>query len=350
MHETHEIRCPLIIIQFVKSTREDWCSVNALVREGPVELLNRSISIVGSLPDVEERACYDVRLKQEVHPQWGEQYRVLAAMKAVPKDRRSLERYLVKVMPKIGTARARYIIDAFEESTVAVLDSEVAEERLVNEADIPRDAASEALREWRKDRDRRDTELLLLDAGIPMRLAAAITDYFFLFSSQTMAEIIESNPYQLMLVPRVSFRQADQVALNSGVRGDDPRRIYAGAAHVAREKTREGHCYIPLDDLMAATSALLGQSPQAIINALEQSTDNALLVIDEQQRCWPIGILTAEKQAASGLHRLRSVPSPIAYRSGKRATPAPAVVAGVDAWDDDDPPGEHHASVNTRRL
>jgi exodeoxyribonuclease V alpha subunit len=295
------------------------------VREGPEELLNRSISIVGSLPDVEERACYDVRLTREVHHHWGEQYRVVAAMKAVPKDHRSLERYLVKVMPKIGVARARYIIDAFGESTVAVLDSEDAENRLVNEANIPRDAASEALREWRTDRDRRDTELLLLDAGIPMRQAAAIVDYF---APIPITEIIATDPYQMMLVPQVSFRQADQVALNSGVRGDDSRRLYAGAAHVAGQKTREGHCYTPIDDLVAATSTLLGQPPQAIINALEQPTDKALLVIDAQQRCWPLYIIRAEKQTASGLERLRSMPSPITYRLIDKATPVPAPELG----------------------
>jgi hypothetical protein len=95
----HEIRCPLIIIQFVKSTRDDWCSANALVREGPEELLNRSISVVGILPDVEERACYDVRLTREVHHHWGEQYRVLAALKAVPKDHRTALVERLRVTP-----------------------------------------------------------------------------------------------------------------------------------------------------------------------------------------------------------------------------------------------------------
>lgn len=314
-----DIRCPLITIQSVRNTSEndDWCVTHALVREGPDELLNRGITVVGNLPDADVGICYDARLKYTSHPRFGEQYRVLAALKTIPKDHRNLTRYLASVMPGIGPARAGYIVDAFGENTVAILDSEEAGDRLINEVNIPTDVANEAMIGWRKDRDNRHARMVLIDAGVSMRMAAAITTYFGNLNIE-IADIITTAPYRLMEVPRVGFRLADQVALNSGMRGDDPQRLYAGAAHVAEEKTREGHCYTLFPDLVAETSELLGQPAHTIINALMQPTTSALLIVDNEHRCWPVSMLQAETDLARGLYRLRSVPSPLHRQRGRQ--------------------------------
>jgi len=251
-----------------------------------------------------------MRLKHTVHPRYGEQYRVTAALKTLPKDRRNLAKYLANVMPGIGTGRAGHIVDAFGENTVAILDSDDAVDRLINEAGIPASVANEAMESWREDRDNRNARMILIEAGVSMRMAAAITEYFGQ-SGTTIADIVSKTPYRLMEVPSVGFRLADQVALNGGMHGNDPQRLYAGAAHVAETKSREGHCYTLFPDLVADTATLLGQPEHSIINALMMPTDNALLVIDERHRCWPIPMLRAETQLARGIQRLRSVPSPL---------------------------------------
>ena len=48
-----------------------------------------------------------------------------------------------------------------------------------------------------------------------------------------------------MRVPGISFRRADNIGLNIGIKKDDPRRHRALVMHILEEATQQGHALPP---------------------------------------------------------------------------------------------------------
>ena len=55
----------------------------------------------------------------------------------------------------------------------------------------------------------------------------------------TAFEVVKSNPYALLEMPRIGFLSADKVALAIGIRPDNPGRIKAGIVYVIRQTMQE---------------------------------------------------------------------------------------------------------------
>ena len=82
--------------------------------------------------------------------------------------------------------------------------------------------------------------------GIGPKTAERIVHFFGV--TETLPTIKE-NPYKLMLVPGISFRRADNIAINTGVSKTDPRRQSALVMHILEEATNSGHAYLPIREL-----------------------------------------------------------------------------------------------------
>ena len=69
------------------------------------------------------------------------------------------------------------------------------------------------------------------------------------FGPPNVLPTIKKDPYQLMRVPGISFRRADNIGLNIGIKKDDPRRHRALVMHILEEATQQGHAYLPANEL-----------------------------------------------------------------------------------------------------
>jgi exodeoxyribonuclease V alpha subunit len=306
------------------SGENDFVIGQMRIKDGPPPMTNRQINIKGTLPGAAIGSHYELRTELEVHPRYGDTYAVRDATIAVPRDYRALIAYLEKTMDGIGKARATAIVDAFGEDTAATLDRDDAAQQLISEAKIPTDVAEALVQRWHKDRDEREVKMLLLQAGAGMRTAAKINAHFNDLGEH-VAHVVRTDPYRLMEVSGVGFKIADGIAVNVGIAPDAPMRLIAGAAHIASENTKSGHCWTPLDDLLRETGNLLQQPTHKIVDALARPNQRALIVIDDAQRCWPAPILRAEEQLTRGLRRLLNAPSGIA-RNIRNAKEVPNAV------------------------
>lgn len=295
-----DMRCEDIMIEAIKTTRGDWTACSARVMEGPPALKNRTISISGVFPDIAEGKHYDVRCEETTHPRWGKQYKVVEATPTMPKGTAAIADYLSGTIKGIGVGRARHLVDAFGDDITAVLDAPDGTERLIKDGKLSEKLAHQVIEQWTAERTKHAVRLILQEAGIKPRRAAAVYTYF---GAET-AHIVQKTPYRLIEVPGIGFKTADGIALRVGIPADSPERQRAAAVHVAQQEENSGHCYTSLRQLVSEAGELIQQEPHAIINAIMQPQERAMLVVDQDDRAWTALMLHREEQTARRLQTI----------------------------------------------
>lgn len=77
----------------------------------------------------------------------------------------------------------------------------------------------------------------------------------------SVVEIIKENPYFLISkVKGFGFVRCDKIAIEHGVDLEKSERIQSGILHVLHEAKREGHCFLPKNDLIKKAVSLLGKA------------------------------------------------------------------------------------------
>lgn len=94
----------------------------------------------------------------------------------------------------------------------------------------------------------------LLTFGISMRQAKKLLEKYKGF----VVDMIEANPYFLAEeVKGFGFVKCDEIARQIGYDPKSKHRIEQGLLHVLKESMKEGHCYLPKDDLLKRAKDLL---------------------------------------------------------------------------------------------
>lgn len=78
-------------------------------------------------------------------------------------------------------------------------------------------------------------------------------------------QIIDEDPYALARkVPGFGFAMADKVAMQTSVKGDDPKRIHAAAEFALLDAEKRGHCCLPLSDLEKVVAKMTKLPPASV--------------------------------------------------------------------------------------
>ena len=110
------------------------------------------LTVVGYLPFVEEGDTLKLIGKMVIHQEYGEQFKIDTFEKIMPKDSKSLERYLASGTIKgIGPATAKKIVKKFGEDTINIFKFEP--ERLSEVKGITYDKAIEMAEEFKEKWD-----------------------------------------------------------------------------------------------------------------------------------------------------------------------------------------------------
>ena len=110
--------------------------------------------------------------------------------------------------------------------------------------------------------------------------AVRVIDFF---GFDKVLDVISANPYSLMRVPGLSFKRADNIAQNTGVAKDDPRRQRALIMHILEEATNAGHSFLPARELEKKAKREKIQLTQSTI--IEDLVKEDILFVDGK---WPI--------------------------------------------------------------
>lgn len=196
------------------------------------------------------------------HPRHGRQVEVSAAVPIDPTNSEAQLRLLTS-LPGIGPSRAVALIELHGDGLFDAMDAS-AEETLVA---LPRVGAATARRAaavWRERRGSRELYVLLAAHRLQRLFKPLLRRH-----GDQAASLVQSNPYLLAAEPRVGFTRADAIARQLGVALDSPARLEAAILHVLDEAgDRQGHTRLPVAELMAGASRLVGEVDAARLDAL----------------------------------------------------------------------------------
>lgn len=194
------------------------------------------------------------------HPVYGTQFKMSGYQVVVPQDRVGMERYLGSGAIKgVGPALAARIARQFGDDTFRIIEEEP--ERLTEVKGISERKARDIAAQMEEKRDLRDALVYLQQYGISNTLAVKIYNTY----GMELYGVMKENPYRLAEdINGVGFRMADQLAFKLGIQTDSEYRIRSGIIYSLLQAVWDGHCYLPMQDLLEKAAALLDVSAEDI--------------------------------------------------------------------------------------
>ena len=186
------------------------------------------------------------------HDRYGLQVQAEAAYELDPDDAAGALKYLTTIS-RIGKRRAKQLVDRYGPTVLEQIDADPD----AAFASLPRmsaSAAAAAAESWRERRALRDLYILLAPHGAGW-LAAPLHERH----GPSAVGMVRSDPYRLTEEHGIGFETADAIARAHGVAEDSPSRYRAALIHVLQTaERRDGHTYLPLEELRHAAAALVG--------------------------------------------------------------------------------------------
>ncbi len=251
------------------------------------------LPIVGHLAQLAEGQRVTITGVRKIHPRFGPQIEVEAAEAAVPSSVEGIQAYLASSLVKgIGPATAERITDTFGDDALRIIEEEP--ERLGEVRGLGPKKIEELVESVRSQRDVQEVMVFLRSHGLGQGLAARIVKQL----GRNASAIIQANPYRLAdEVIGVGFRRSDQLADQLGIRGDAPERIRAGLEHCLGLAARDGHCFVPRDELTSRCGDLLACDPDSVQAELPWLAEQGRVVIEADEGgvpCYPSTLHQAE--------------------------------------------------------
>lgn len=171
---------------------------------------------------------------------YGRQFRIESFLCVEPGTKDGIEKYLGSgLVPGIGPALAKRLVDRFGTNTLHVIESEASRLREVAGLGRARVAALRAA--WTEQRGIRDVMVFLQSHGVSASSAARI---YQRYGTGSVGRVRE-DPYQLARdVAGIGFLSADRIAAALGIAPDSPRRVEAGVLHGLDRASDAGHCFL----------------------------------------------------------------------------------------------------------
>ena len=272
----------------VYKNEETGFSVLELDRDG--ELL----TVVGELSTVGEGEVLTLLGNFRTHPNYGTQFKAVAAQQKLPASASAILRYLSSgVIKGIGPVLASRMVTQFGDDTLKVLENEP--ERLSEVQGISPAKCEKLKEELGRMFGMRSVMLFLSQFGIDSSTSVSIWKRW-----GTMAQrMIEENPYLLCCEDiGMDFEQCEAIAIKLKIPPDSSYRIEAAIQFVLRHNLFNGHTCLPMDKLLPAAAGLISQSQIMLEKGMEALLHRRELVkvdVNERTYCYLPEYLEAER-------------------------------------------------------
>ena len=212
------------------------------------------LTCVGTFPVLTMGASVELTGSYIQHPVYGKQFQVSVLTEKMPEDAMAMERYLGSgVIKGIGAALAARIVRRFGKDTLHIVEEEP--ERLAEVKGISEKKAREIAMQVAEKADMRKAMMFLQKYGISLNLGARIYQKY----GETVYSVLQENPYRLADdISGIGFKIADEIAYRIGIHTDSDYRIRSGMMYTLLQASRDGHVYLPKEELFQKSSELLG--------------------------------------------------------------------------------------------
>ena len=194
---------------------------------------------------------------------------------------------------------AKRIVGAFGEGTFEII--EASPEKLREVPGIGEFRAGKIAAGWAEQKAVRDIMVFLHSHGVGTSRAVRIFKTYGHDAIQVMTE----NPYRLARDIRgIGFRTADAIAMKLGMTREAPQRVRAGISFALQEAMDEGHCGLPVEDLVKLATTLLEVDESVVRTALSQELAEGEVsadTIDDRPCVFLRGLYLAERGIAERL-------------------------------------------------
>jgi len=210
------------------------------------------------------------------HPKFGSQFKIMEYKSFAPSSVKGMEKYLGSGLIKgIGPSIAEKIVSLFGADAFEILDSHP--ERLIEIEGVGEKKAAAIHEAWLEQREVRGVMLFLQSHGIGTGYALRVFRHY----GSASVRVLEENPYRLAIdIFGIGFMTADKIASGMGFSRESPLRIRAGVLHVMNELTREGHVFVPVEELTASAAEILSVSFEVVEKGIEDARLNQELIIE----------------------------------------------------------------------
>lgn len=230
----------------------------------------------------------------------GLQFKAEFLKASPPTTVEGIERYLGSGMIRgIGPVYAKKLVKAFGEAVFDLIEQEPG--RLREVTGIGPKRAERIVAGWADQKVIREIMLFLHSNGVGTSRAVRI----FKTYGQDAVRLISENPYRLAKDIRgIGFKTADQIARKMGIAPDAMIRVQAGISYALGEAMDEGHCGLPVGELLTSTAELLEVAVPLIETALALELEAGEVVADsvgETNCIFLTGLYRAEQSIAERL-------------------------------------------------
>src|SRR6187401_1528179 len=206
----------------------------------------------------------------------GQQFKARFLKTSAPTSIDGIEKYLGSGMIRgIGAVYAKKLVRAFGEKVFDTIEAEP--ERLREVTGIGPVRAKRITDAWAEQKVVREIMVFLHEHGVGTARAVRIFKTYGTDAVQVMSE----NPYRLASDIRgIGFRTADVIAEKLGIEKTAMIRVRAGISYALTEAMGDGHCGLPVKELVTLAEKLL-EVPEALIGtAVELELSDGAVIAD----------------------------------------------------------------------
>jgi exodeoxyribonuclease V alpha subunit len=250
----------------------------------------------------------------------GLQFKADVLKTTPPTTSEGMARYLGSGMVRgIGAKLAERIVGQFGLDTFEIIEADPS--RLLEVSGIGDFRAGRIAAGWAEQKAVRDIMVFLHSHGVSTSRAVRI---FKTYGHDAIAVMTE-DPYRLARDIRgIGFRSADAIAIRLGLTKESPKRLRAGVSFALQTATDDGHCALPVDELVGLAEKLLEVPSEPIRTAIDAELADGKVVLDriENQSCLFLkGLHAAERDIAERLRSLARGDLPWPQIEVERAIP-----------------------------
>ena len=246
----------------------------------------------------------------------GPQFKASFLRAAPPTTLEGIEKYLGSGMIRgIGPIYGKRLVRAFGEAVFDMIEQQP--ERLQEVDGIGPKRAQKIVSGWADQKVIREIMIFLHSHGVSTSRSVRI---FKAYGAEAI-QVLSENPYRLARDVRgIGFKTADGIAARLGIEKTAMIRARAGISFTLTEAMDDGHCGLPLNDLVPLAEQLLEIPASIVEEALDLELHAGEVVADEvnDRRCiFLAGLHRAERAIADFLRALQEGALPWPYRFGK---------------------------------
>ncbi len=210
-------------------------------------------TVVGVLPKFSSGEAVEFNGEWITHSKFGRQFNAENFKMSLPVTKEGIIKFLgSRIIKGIGERTAKKIVDRFGDQTLDILDNNI--DRLLEIKGFSRRKIEEVRKDWKTQRGVKDAMVALQSLGITSGIAMKI---YKTYGEQSL-NIVKTNPYQLTYdVWGIGFKLADRIGESVGLSRDHPFRIKAGIIFILNEAGKNGHVYLPEEELIRHCGRML---------------------------------------------------------------------------------------------